>query len=977
MKRLIILSASGFLTALLSVLVLRAGPGAVPAQAQTPPPGPTPAEQLAQAESAETPMKRLGASSGASAQSTSDPPMLIGAVSRMSHQTPGGAVDFDVPLPFTGPAGVESRAWWDDEGTYLQLVLTFNMAVIAADGVLDGSEITVTNAAMSSVAAADAVLTLQLLVPRDPVCISVQLAGLVDAATGAVALAGQTEVQLVFLQGDVDGNRIVDAADATLIESVVGQTPDSTNFRADLDLNGTIDELFDRDYAIAIAMYVSLDRAGCPPDSDLDGIEDGSDNCPLFANVDQVDQDQDGVGDACDRCPGADDRIDTDADGLPDACDNCPALSNIEQEDWDQDDIGNPCDNCPAVANADQADTDGDGLGNACDPSPGLSGLESPQLIAPSELVLPGISTGTLTAPLRRPADVVEPFNMADLVASGLVTDARFITSQPDGGGQYSTMATAFSGGSQTAAMYDFDLDGDVDQADFAYIQQCLGRALQPEDPCRNMDLTCDNYVTPHDLAMFEFCASGPGVPASLLCGDCNGNQIYDSCESRYCQDCGTIDQDEDLVLDICDNCPAQPNGPLRKVCRLCEGSAGSECQACEACQVCLMDSTNDLACGLCSAWEACDANPSDQEACSIRWDCWSCWVFPWDCPGLAQQACEAYGREHSEAVSLGQQDTDADGVGDACDQCPNSSDPQQSDIDGDGVGDFCDNCPTVSNANQQDSNSDEVGDACSPAKSRIQFILELGGENHSGGGGPIPRFTPGSRDDGRSFSVGDKITWDAQVSVSGKHDNPGRPGDGAAPNGLAGVCFNLELHQGTAEGPLADFPAGSDDTRGWFSSAEAGQNAAFARSFSIGGNEQLAGRVFDPLSAGGPSLAFIMYPTASGRPTSALTRSGVLAGQTAAFDAYLTGTAFAGVGVSGPTGLTGGGCSGLGILPLFEGQMNTTGLSPGTYVLVLVPRGGLILPGDFDCMIESPDRFAVPANEVIGDQISFNLTAP
>lgn len=40
---------------------------------------------------------------------------------------------------------------------------------------------------------------------------------------------------------------------------------------------------------------------------------------------------------------------------------------------------------------------------------------------------------------------------------------------------------------------------------------------------------------------------------------------------------------------------------------------------------------------------------------------------------------------------SLGQEDTDGDGVGDACDLCPLVRDPQQADRDGDGLGDACD----------------------------------------------------------------------------------------------------------------------------------------------------------------------------------------------------------------------------------------------------------------------------------------------
>lgn len=35
-------------------------------------------------------------------------------------------------------------------------------------------------------------------------------------------------------------------------------------------------------------------------DSDADGVPDGSDNCPLTVNPDQIDSDADGTGDACD-----------------------------------------------------------------------------------------------------------------------------------------------------------------------------------------------------------------------------------------------------------------------------------------------------------------------------------------------------------------------------------------------------------------------------------------------------------------------------------------------------------------------------------------------------------------------------------------------------------------------------------------------------------------------------------------------------
>ncbi len=62
----------------------------------------------------------------------------------------------------------------------------------------------------------------------------------------------------------------------------------------------------------------------------------------------------------------------------------------------------------------------------------------------------------------------------------------------------------------------DADGDGDVDQADFAFLQTCytgiLGGPAVLSDACACMDRVDDDQITGDDVAAFEACATGPGV---------------------------------------------------------------------------------------------------------------------------------------------------------------------------------------------------------------------------------------------------------------------------------------------------------------------------------------------------------------------------------------------------------------------------------------------------------------------------------
>ncbi len=398
-------------------------------------------------------------------------------------------------------------------------------------------------------------------------------------------------------------------------------------------------------------------------DADVDGVGDMCDNCINDPNMMQEDADGDGVGDICDT--------DDDGDGVPDGSDNCPMTFNPDQlntdtlmdggdacdDDADEDGVDNPMDNCPVTPNNSQLDGDMDGVGDVCDCAMTVPGVSSmPEQLA-GTLRLDKVSGTTLTW-RRGPQGHVSHVYRGDFsgspwsynetcLAAGLVSEQRTDSAVPVTGTGYYYLV----GGSNTCG----NGPAGIDSAgmDVVPASQCSGGSGDFDtDTVDNLEDNC-----PEDANVTQDDTDGDFVGDA--CDNClssvNPNQI--DIDGDMMGDACDPDNDNDGLLDGMDNCPNTANAGQQDF----DGDGIGD--ACDPCT----DTDGDFIAdpGFPASVCGVDSFPDDPENDADA-----------DGIGALQDNCPT-------DRNPDQTDTDLDGRGDTCDPCP--LDPND-DIDGDGI---------------------------------------------------------------------------------------------------------------------------------------------------------------------------------------------------------------------------------------------------------------------------------------------------
>ncbi len=156
-------------------------------------------------------------------------PVLQGIVARKVH---GAAGTFDLPLTFTTPPTVNHAPTTEPrQGPAHQIVFTFDKPLNA--GTATVTEGTATPS--SSVVGSTVVVNLTGVTNQQYVTVSLTNVGSTDGGTGGVGAA-----RVGFLAGDVNASRTVSVADVGLVNAVLAQLVNASNYLKDVNFSGTL-----------------------------------------------------------------------------------------------------------------------------------------------------------------------------------------------------------------------------------------------------------------------------------------------------------------------------------------------------------------------------------------------------------------------------------------------------------------------------------------------------------------------------------------------------------------------------------------------------------------------------------------------------------------------------------------------------------------------------------------------------------------